>query len=61
VVPNLIGKTLTQARTALRHAGCSLGTVSHAAGRRGRVIAQHPAPHARRRHGARVAVTIGRG
>lgn len=63
-VPRLRGKTLRQARTTLIRANCRLGRVSRRAAtrgaRRGRVVAQRPAPGARRPAGTRVHVVISR-
>ncbi|HJR01551.1 MAG TPA: PASTA domain-containing protein, partial [Methylomirabilota bacterium] len=64
VVPRLKGKTLKAARKALRRAHCALGKVRRAYSskvKRGRVVAQKPRPGARRRAGAKVALTLSRG
>jgi trypsin len=64
VVPNLRGKTLAEARTALARAHCRLGAVRRAYSltvRRGRVIRQAPRAGARSLQGARVAVVLSRG
>jgi CubicO group peptidase (beta-lactamase class C family) len=45
VVPRIVRKTLTAARSALQHAGCSLGRARHVFSSRipkGRVVSQHP-------------------
>jgi hypothetical protein len=47
-VPRLTGKTVAQARQALRHFRCRPGRISHAFSKRiekGRVISQKPGPH----------------
>ena len=64
LVPNVRGKTLRAARTALGRAHCRLGKVKLAYSERikaGRVIAQKPAPRRRLRSGTRVSLTISRG
>jgi trypsin/PKD domain-containing protein/PASTA domain-containing protein len=64
VVPNLRGKTLAGARTALARSHCRLGAVRRAYSltvRRGRVIRQAPRAGARSLQGARVAVVLSRG
>ena len=63
-VPRLRGLTLAATKARLAKAGCALGPVARAYSRRvrrGRVIAQRPAPGLRLRRGARVRVTISRG
>jgi hypothetical protein len=63
-VPRLRGKTLAQARSALRRSHCRLGAVRRkpsAAVRRGRVLAQRPAAGTRRPAGTRVEVVVSRG
>jgi hypothetical protein len=48
VVPRVTGKTLAQARRALRHFQCRSGRIGHAFSKRikkGRVISQKPKPH----------------
>jgi subtilisin family serine protease len=63
-VPRLRGLTLAAAKTRLVRAGCALGPVVRAYSRRvrrGRVIAQRPAPGLRLRRGAKVRVTVSRG
>lgn len=63
-VPRLRGLTLAAAKTRLKKAGCALGPVARAYSRRvrrGRVIAQRPAPGLRLRRGAKVRVTVSRG
>jgi hypothetical protein len=63
-VPNLRGKRLAAARSALRAAHCALGHVRKAASRSvaaGRVISQHPKAGTRKNAGAAVAVTVSTG
>jgi beta-lactam-binding protein with PASTA domain len=63
-VPRLRALTLVAAKRLLVKRGCALGKVKRAYSRRvkrGRVIAQKPAPGLRLRRGAKVAVTISRG
>ena len=63
VVPNLKGKTVAKARTALRLAHCSLGRVSSARSRRRRgvIVSQRPRAGAVRARGAKVNVVVSRG
>jgi PASTA domain len=64
VVPRLRGKTLVQARVALRRSHCRLGAVRRkpsAAVRRGRVLTQRPAAGKRRAAGTRVEVVLSDG
>jgi hypothetical protein len=64
VVPNVVGKTLGSAATAISHANCRLGRVGHASSPRvkpGRVIAQSPSPGRRLRARAPVNVVVSRG
>ena len=63
VVPHLKGLTLRAATAKLAAAGCDLGrrrTVRAAGRRLGRVIAQRPAAHKRKRAGTKVRVTVTR-
>jgi hypothetical protein len=63
VVPHLKGLSLRAATAKLGAAGCDLGrrgTVRAAGRRPGRVVAQHPAAHTRKRFGAKVRVTLTR-
>jgi subtilisin family serine protease len=63
-VPRLRGLTIAAVKRQLAKGGCALGAVGRAYSRRvkrGRVIAQHPAPGARLRRGAKVGVTVSRG
>lgn len=63
-VPRLRGLTLLAARRLLAKRGCSLGRVSRVRSRRvrrGRVVAQKPAPGLRLARGARVRVVLSRG
>lgn len=62
-VPNLEGRTLTAARTALRRAGCALGSVRRRASskhNRGRVLAQSPRAGSKHAHGTKVTLTLGK-
>lgn len=64
VVPNVVGKTLRSAASAIAHANCRLGRIKHALSPRvkpGRVIAQSPPPGRRLRPRAPVSVVISRG
>jgi uncharacterized repeat protein (TIGR01451 family) len=64
LVPNVKRKTLAAAKKAIIHAHCTLGKVRTAYSprvRRGRVIAQRPAPRARLRFGGRVNLIVSRG
>jgi glucose/arabinose dehydrogenase len=61
LVPRVIGKKLPVARTRIRRAHCRLGRVTRVHSRRvGRVIAQRPAPGARRTAGTKVNLVVGR-
>jgi TolB protein len=61
VVPRVIGKRLPAARTRIRNAHCRVGRVRRAHSKRvGRVIAQRPAPGARRPGGTKVNLVVGR-
>jgi hypothetical protein len=63
VVPNVRGMRLDAARVALTRGDCRIGKVRRVASRRprrGRVLAQAPAPGARPRYPAAVRLTIGR-
>lgn len=63
-VPRLRGLTLAATKRLLVKRGCSLGRVTRAWSlrvKRGRVVAQRPAPGLRRARGARVRVVISRG
>jgi hypothetical protein len=64
VVPNVVGKTLRSAASAISHANCRLGRVKRGFSSRvkpGRVIAQSPRPGQRLRGRAPVNVVISRG
>jgi hypothetical protein len=64
VVPNVVGKTLRSAGSAVSHANCRLGRVKRAFSqrvKRGRVIAQSPRPGRRLRARAPVSVVLSRG
>jgi subtilisin family serine protease len=63
-VPRLRGLALAAAKKQLVKRGCALGKVKRAYSsrvKRGRVVAQRPAPGLRLRRGAKVAVTVSRG
>jgi hypothetical protein len=64
VVPNVVGKTLRSAASAIAHANCRLGRIKHALSPRvkpGRVVAQSPRPGRRLRPRAPVSVVVSRG
>jgi len=64
VVPNVVGKTLRSAASAIAHANCRLGRVKRAFSSRvkpGRVIAQSPRPGQRLRARTPMSVVISRG
>jgi hypothetical protein len=63
VVPNVRGKTLAAARTAIRRANCAVGRVSRktASARKGRVTAQSPRVGTTRARGARVNLVVSKG
>jgi hypothetical protein len=64
VVPNVRGKTLTQARRVLAARRCRLGRVTRAFSakvKRGRVVAQHRRPGARLPRNTQVSVTLSKG
>jgi hypothetical protein len=64
VVPNVVGKTLRSAASAISHANCRLGHIEHAFSPRvkpGRVIAQSPRPGRRLRPRALVSLVTSRG
>jgi hypothetical protein len=64
VVPQLVGKTLAQAKRALAHAHCRLGKVTRPKARRGHklppLVVKRSSPRAGSRHaaGAKVAITL---
>ena len=59
IVPSLRGKTVAQARRALRKANCSLGTVRRASAGARRVVSQAPRAGRHLAPGARIRVTVG--
>jgi hypothetical protein len=64
VVPRIVGKTLTQAKAALKANHCGLGKVRRAYSmrvRKGRVLEQSPGQGRNLRRGARVNVVVSRG
>ena len=63
IVPFLRGKTLVQAKTAIKKAGCKLGVVRKRVTTKafvGKVLAQAPARGKRLKAGALVSITLGR-
>jgi hypothetical protein len=62
-VPNLAGKSVASARSLLRKAGCTAGTVKYARSKRprGRVVRQTPRKGVRLCLGVRVNVVVSRG
>lgn len=60
IVPNLRGKTVAQARRALRKANCSLGTVRRPSAGARRVVSQAPRAGRHLAPGARIRVTVAR-
>ena len=64
VVPKLKKKTLKQARTALRRAGCAVGRVSRKRSskvRKGRIISIRPAAGRRLKRNAKIAIVVSSG
>jgi hypothetical protein len=63
VVPNVVGKKLPAARTALRTGHCKLGKVTrvYSSRKKGRVLSQRPKGHRTFTVGTAVAVTVSRG
>jgi Pro-kumamolisin, activation domain/PASTA domain/IPT/TIG domain/Divergent InlB B-repeat domain len=64
VVPNVIGKTLSAAKRALKAHACSAGKIKHAFSskvRKGRVISQKPNPRSNLKHGGKVSLTVSKG
>jgi PKD domain/PASTA domain len=64
VVPSVVGKTLAAAKAALRRGHCRTGQVTRrrsAVVRKGRVLAQTPAPGRRLANGARINLVVSRG
>lgn len=64
VVPNVKGKTLASARTAIVAANCAVGRVTHAASKKvakGKVISQSPAPGKRETTGSKVNLVVSTG
>jgi hypothetical protein len=63
-VPRVTGKTVAQARRALRHSQCGSGRISHAFSKRikkGRVISQKPGPHQSLPYQYRVRLVVSKG
>jgi subtilisin-like proprotein convertase family protein len=63
IVPNVKGRKLAAAKSAITRAKCSVGTVTRAfsAKKKGTVISQKPAPGATRAKGAKVNLTLSKG
>ena len=64
VVPAVVGETLAAARAAIRRSHCRTGRVTRTRSttvRKGRVVAQRPAPGRRLANGARVNLVVSRG
>lgn len=64
VVPKVRGKRLAAAKRSLRRHHCRAGKITYRFSARvakGRVLAQSPTPHSRRRHGARVRLVVSKG
>jgi len=57
-VPKLKGKTLKQAKKALRRADCKLGRVKRGEGGPGKVAKQNPKPGKAMKSGSKVSVTL---
>jgi eukaryotic-like serine/threonine-protein kinase len=63
-VPNVIGKTLANARTAITRAHCKVGTIARKASplrKKGKVLGQAPKAGKRLKNGAKVNLTVGKG
>ena len=63
-VPRVVGMSLAKARTKIRRAHCSVGTISRkssARARKGKVLVQTPRFGRKLRNGARVSLTVGKG
>jgi len=63
-VPNVKGKPLAEAKTAIVHAHCAVGTISKAYSAKvksGRVISENPAPGTTRPQGSKVALKLSKG
>jgi serine/threonine-protein kinase len=63
-VPQLKGKSITEAESALKAAGCALGKVKQKSSNTvppGRVISSNPKPGGRRKAGSKVSLTISSG
>jgi beta-lactam-binding protein with PASTA domain len=63
VVPKVVGLALPRASTKIRKAHCTVGKITrkHAAtSKRGRVIAQSPAPGRKLKNHAKVNLTVGK-
>jgi hypothetical protein len=63
VVPRVVGKKLAAAKARIRSAHCAVGKITRkraAKAKRGKVIAQSPAPGRRLRNLAKIRLTVGR-
>jgi hypothetical protein len=64
VVPQVVGETLAAAKAAITRSHCRTGKVTRARSatvRKGRVLAQRPAPGSRLTNGAPVSLVVSRG
>ena len=63
VVPKVVGKTLSAAKTRLAAAYCSRGKVKkiYSNLKEGHVVAQHPTAGKHLKNGAKVALTVSKG
>jgi hypothetical protein len=64
LVPRVVGMSLTKARSKIKRAHCSVGTISRRSSKRatkGRVLKQAVRPGRKLRAGARVNLTVGKG
>jgi beta-lactam-binding protein with PASTA domain len=63
VVPNVKGKKLVAAKSAIRSHHCSVGKVTKVTSspkHKGRVVSQSPKPGRHLRHGAKVSLKVGK-
>jgi hypothetical protein len=64
LVPNVKGKTLGKAKSAMKTHYCRVGKINHAFSskvKKGHVISQKPKAHKRLKHGAKVNLVLSRG
>jgi len=64
VVPNVKGKTVKAAKSAIKAHGCRVGIIKHSFSnkvKKGHVISQKARPHKRLKHGAKVNVVVSKG